>query len=98
MPNEFNGLTYIEEQTSFLKSDGKYGYNVLIKVPNPGLVGYKEAFFFDIYSSDENFGKYKDFIQKLEESGYLGKFVRKDNIRTPQFYRFHDDPLGGRYL
>lgn len=98
MPSEFNGLTYIETEFTFRKSDGTFGFNRLLEVPDFSSVGWREAYFPDVFGSDEVFEQYQKVIKELEESGYLGKFVRKDNIRTRQFYRFHDDPLGGRYL
>ncbi len=99
MPNEFNGLTYIETEFTFRKSDGTFGFNRLLEIPNFSSIGCREAYFPDVFGSDEVFEQYQKVIKELEEAGYQRKTVESSRyIRTPQFYRLHDDPLGGRYL
>lgn len=73
---------YIEEQTSFLKEDGKYGFNHLIKIYDQGSYS-NDAFFFDVFGDDETFNRYKRLKGQLDSAGYICKFIEKRDKREP---------------
>jgi len=85
---------YIEEQTSFKKENGKYGFNYLIRFEDYPSLETRKAYFFDVYASDETFNRYKQLKDQLNSAGYICKFIEKKNRREPQLYRTNDDPMG----
>jgi len=63
-----------------IKSDGTFGFNRLLEVPDSSLGGYQEAYFADVFGSDEVFEQYQKVTEELEAAGYRRKFIEAQCI------------------